>query len=170
MIQRNNFLIVLIFVLGLCTLHAQQPEKDTTQVQPAAAQQQISEAAIKDVASTLISPCCWSETVDMHRSPASARVREAIIVGLQRGMTKEEIQAAMVAQYGERILATPKLEGFNYFVFILPIFGLLFGGYLVWEYIIKVRKETEPKVKAKPAAAGKYDDRIEAELEKFDDN
>ncbi|KAA3660654.1 MAG: cytochrome c-type biogenesis protein CcmH [Calditrichaeota bacterium] len=129
---------------------------------------QVTKEQVDVITSQLIAPCCWSETANLHNSAAAIAVQEAVLQGLQEGKTEEQIKAAMVAQYGERILATPKLEGFNYFVFILPVVALLIGGYLVWIYLARHRPTAQKTSGTRGKSLKDYDDRIEKELQKFD--
>lgn len=124
---------------------------------------------VNAITSKLIAPCCWSETADLHKSPAARKVQQFVLRELQTGSTPEKIKAALVAQYGERILATPKLEGFNYFIFILPVAALLFGGLIVWGYLNRsqtgpVKRSTK---KSKPSE-NRYSSQIENELDNFE--
>lgn len=56
----------------------------------------------------LRAPCCWNQTLDTHRSETSDALRREIRARLESGESKEAIEAAMVARYGERILSTPR--------------------------------------------------------------
>lgn len=103
---------------------------------------------VKDVAREFVTPCCWSETVDLHRSDSAEHMRADIDDMLSKGQTKAQIKAAMVEEYGERILAKPKMEGFNYLAIITPILVLLFGTFLA---VLFVRSRS---YKDEPAAVG----------------
>ena len=170
-LRRNLFVVIVCLFISNLAMGQQAPDTLRAGKMPQVTHT-VTEAQVRKITSQLIAPCCWSETVDVHKSAASLEVRDAVVKMLQNGQSEDAIKAAMVAQYGERILATPKMEGFNYFIFILPILALLIGGYIVWEYL--KRPETEPKVsKENKAPLSKttdaYDSRIEQELKNFDD-
>jgi len=55
-----------------------------------------------------IAPCCWSETVAVHRSESAAGMRDEIARFVDDGKSEDEIVAFYVAKYGERILLEPR--------------------------------------------------------------
>ncbi len=164
-----RFLSFALIVLLHAGVLAAQDDHDHDHAEDDSLSHVISRAEINKIAKDLIAPCCWSETADLHRSGAAVEVRKLIAQALAKGETKEQIMDEMVARYGERILATPKAEGFNYMAWILPAVGLLFGGVLVWKYL---SSNTEPPQKSskkkKSDSSSEYDQRIEKELETWD--
>jgi cytochrome c-type biogenesis protein CcmH len=124
---------------------------------------------VNKIAGQLMAPCCWSETANVHRSPAAEEVRAQIRAALQRGYTEQQILDSFVAAYGERILAKPKAVGFNLLAWILPAIVILLGGIGAWKFL---RHSSQPTAKVKPAKPASDDDpyaqRLERELEEFD--
>ncbi len=167
------FLIVALSLLSSGFLAAQD-DHDHDHEQADSLSNVISRAEINEVAKDLIAPCCWSETADLHRSGAAIEVRNIIAKSLAKGETKEQIMQEMVARYGERILATPKAEGFNYMAWILPAFGLLFGGFLAWKYLASNTESPDSdsgqhaRHKKSTASTGEYEQRIEKDLQSWD--
>ncbi len=78
---------------------------------------------IMDLEQSLMATCCWSGTVYDHGN----KEMEIEIAGMvNTGKTKTEILDYYKGKFGERVLAVPVAEGFNYFAWIAPIFiGLL---------------------------------------------
>jgi cytochrome c-type biogenesis protein CcmH len=68
----------------------------------------------------LMAPCCWSQTVDIHNSPAADEVKASLHAMLADGDSDDEIRTAFVAQYGTRILVVPPAEGFARTLYLLP--------------------------------------------------
>lgn len=95
---------------------------------------------------------------------------------LQSGKGKPEVLQAMVAQYGERILAAPTKEGFNLTAWIIPFVMLVAGGFIVAKVISRWKQQTPPSSSAAtplpPKEAGPsadpYQDKFERELKEFD--
>ncbi|MCA9735493.1 MAG: cytochrome c-type biogenesis protein CcmH [Deferribacteres bacterium] len=160
----------LIFpvILVLAGVSMAQEKVDSTVTGNSKQRAEVTQHQVEAITSQLIAPCCWSETVNLHKSSASTAVQDAVTRLLQEGKTEEQIKAAMVAQYGERILATPKLEGFNYMAFILPIVALLIGGLIVWHYLSRTRQIGQKSTAIKNKTLQDYDDRIEKELQNFE--
>jgi len=104
----------------------------------------------------------------------SKTISREVAAHLQNGEGKPEVLQAMVAQYGERILAAPTKEGFNLTAWILPFVALVIGGLIVARVILNWKKQTPAQAAAgvvpKPetAPADKYQDRFERELREFD--
>lgn len=57
---------------------------------------------------TLLAPCCWSETVAVHRSPVALEIKSEIASFVRQGKTDREILDYYKAKYGVRILTEPE--------------------------------------------------------------
>jgi cytochrome c-type biogenesis protein CcmH len=55
----------------------------------------------------IIAPCCWTQTIDIHGSPASTALRQEIRQRLTAGESSEAIESSLVQRYGSKILAVP---------------------------------------------------------------
>lgn len=55
----------------------------------------------------IIAPCCWTQTIDIHGSPASTELRQEIRQRLTAGETPDAIERSLVERYGPKILAVP---------------------------------------------------------------
>lgn len=162
--------LTLVFLSAVAAV-SQESATDTTQPLLDPTQHAVSEAEVNAIAHELITPCCWSQTADVHRSEAAQEIKDYIRSALQKGHTKDEIIAAFVEAYGERILAKPTATGFNMLVYILPAVAFIIGGFIVWRYLRRVQplKVNAPVKPAKSAAATeRYEARFERELADFD--
>jgi hypothetical protein len=118
---------------------------------------------IIDLEQSLMATCCWSGTVYDHGN----KEMEIEIAGMvNTGKTKPEILDYYKGKYGERVLAVPVAEGFNYFAWIAPIFIGLLGLTIILIYI-KITKETPPVVESTDDSIA-YSDQIERELKEMD--
>jgi cytochrome c-type biogenesis protein CcmH len=54
-------------------------------------------------------------------SPQADAERREIVRLVNEGKSKDEVKAALVAQYGDRVLASPKEEGFGLAAYLVPI-------------------------------------------------
>jgi hypothetical protein len=118
---------------------------------------------IIDLEQSLMATCCWSGTVYDHGN----KEMEMEIAGMvNTGKTKTEILDYYKGKYGERVLAVPVAEGFNYFAWIAPIFIGLLGLTIILIYI-KITKETPPVVESTDDSIA-YSDQIERELKEMD--
>jgi len=109
----------------------------------------------------LIAPCCWRETIAIHRSQESLQMLAEVEQFVAAGRSEEEIKTFYVSRYGERILADPPGHEWTW-LYYTPV--ILFVTLLVLaafrlrslvrtparqvvsstpELIARVRKETE---------------------------
>jgi len=118
---------------------------------------------IIDVEQSLMATCCWSGTVYDHGNK-EMELNIAAMVG--EGKTKAQILDYYTEQYGERVLAVPKAEGFNIFAWIAPIFIFGLGLTIIFLYMRTSKDNLTPIVNADDTIA--YSDEIEQELKNLD--
>lgn len=88
--------------------------------------------------SRFIAPCCWSESVAVHRSESAAAMRDEIARFVDDGKSEDEIVAFYVAKYGERILLEPRGQKRTWLT-VVPIAALATGGLLLAKYLRRDR-------------------------------
>jgi cytochrome c-type biogenesis protein CcmH len=141
------------------------------------ASQAVIETEARKIEAELIAPCCWSQQVSVHQSPAADEIRKDVRIRLARGQTRQQILDDYVVQFGTRILAEPPAQGFSSLLYVLPPILLLAGAGLV---VVLVRRFSS-RTAATPAVAPAdgtppatrspdraYDDRLEDELANLD--
>jgi cytochrome c-type biogenesis protein CcmH len=62
---------------------------------------------VQRIQNRFVAPCCWQESVAVHRSEAAAEMRAEIGQMVAAGKTEDQIVSDYVARYGERILLEP---------------------------------------------------------------
>jgi cytochrome c-type biogenesis protein CcmH len=141
---------------------------------PALTPEQEQEA--RTIETMVIAPCCWSQQVSVHNSPAATEMRQNIRERLAAGQARAQILEAYTTEYGDRILAEPPAKGFNRVLYVLPpILGVAGIGLLV----VVVRRFTSrgqnapaTAPDAEPAAArsasSDEDERLDEELRNLD--
>jgi cytochrome c-type biogenesis protein CcmH/NrfF len=63
--------------------------------------------------------------LSVSNSPVAQQERQFIRDEIAKGKTKDEVKAALVAEYGEGVLADPGTEGFNLTLWLVPILATL---------------------------------------------
>jgi cytochrome c-type biogenesis protein CcmH len=117
----------------------------------------------------IIAPCCFSQQVSVHHSPAADEVRKDVRLRLAAGETREQILNAYVSQYGKRILAEPPAEGFDRALYVLPPLLLILSAALVVGVVRRFsRRPATVAAVAIPAASPTYDARLDDELRDLD--
>lgn len=110
---------------------------------------QPSDDEVNAIAKQLYCPVCENIPLDVCSTQACAEWRDLIRLKLSQGWSEEQIKTYFADQYGERVLAAPRAQGFNTWFYILG--GILVVGVmlLVGAFILyrSFRSET-------PAAVG----------------
>jgi cytochrome c-type biogenesis protein CcmH len=85
---------------------------------------------------------------------------------LAEGWTKEEIKAYFVQQYGDRVLAEPPPEGFNWLVYLVPPLAFLAGAAFVFRLLRSWKTAAPLPAVDTPTLDDEYVRRLEEELRK----
>ncbi|MEW5983206.1 MAG: cytochrome c-type biogenesis protein CcmH [Acidobacteriota bacterium] len=107
------------------------------------------ERQAKALEAKLIAPCCWSQQVSVHQSPAADQIKADVRRMLTEGKAPQQILESYVAQYGDRILAEPPARGFSAALYVVP-WILLAGS--VGLVVVVIRRLRAPDA-ARPAPA-----------------
>ncbi|MCH8328163.1 MAG: cytochrome c-type biogenesis protein CcmH [Candidatus Marinimicrobia bacterium] len=116
----------------------------------------------REIEYEVMAPCCYGSPVAEHESEAAMQVKGQIAQLISEGRNKEEILDMYVAIYGERILASPRAEGFNLLAYIMPPLFLLFGGIMVVYVINQLKLPATAPVAARSA---NYNDEFYSRVE-----
>ena len=108
--------------------------------------------------------------LNLADSPQASRERQFISGLIARCESTAQIKAALVAQYGPRVLALPKESGFDATAYIVPLLILLLGAGAT---VAAVRwwasgrgRAAPPPVRPPPSRTDGH--RLEAELRRWD--
>jgi cytochrome c-type biogenesis protein CcmH len=78
------------------------------------------EEEARAIEAALIAPCCFSQQVSVHQSPAAEELRLDIRRRLAAGEMRQQILDAYVQRYGTRVLAEPPARGFSITLYVVP--------------------------------------------------
>jgi len=130
------------------------------------------EAEARQIEALVIAPCCFSQQVSVHNSPAATEMRRDIRVRLAAGQKRPAILAAYTTEYGDRILAEPPARGFNRVLYVLPpVLGVAGIGVLfvvVRSFTRRGRKSPAPEASTATQDKGELADRLDEELRNLD--
>ena len=104
-------LLVALVVLGLAAPAAAVPPK----------------TSLSDLEDEVMCVECGTPLV-VSQSPVANQERAFIMREIAAGKDKRQIKAAMVAEYGDEVLADPGRGGFNATLWVLPILLVLLGA------------------------------------------
>jgi cytochrome c-type biogenesis protein CcmH len=113
-------------------------------------------------------------TLNVSEAPAADRERALIRQLIARGETESQIKAALVGQFGPRILATPPDSGFNLAVWIVPGLAVVLAGIGIAFAVVRWRRARPagltgplPASDAGPPRGGDGA-RLRSDLERYD--
>ena len=90
-----------------------------------------------DLESEIVCPVCET-TLDQSNAPIAERMKAFIRTRIAAGDSEQVIKAALVAEFGEEVLAEPPGGGFGLLAWVLPLAALAVGAiavsFLVWTW------------------------------------
>ena len=108
------------------------------------------QASLPDLEDEVMCTVCGT-TLQLSTSPQAERQRNFINGLIAEGKDKEEIKAALVAEYGSEVLSVPSTDGFDLAAWIVPIAGLLAALVAI---ALAVRRWRRSRPDDPPAAGG----------------
>jgi cytochrome c-type biogenesis protein CcmH len=127
-------------------------------------------ASLPDIEDEVMCTICGT-TLQLSSSPQAERERDFINRLIAQGEDKDEIKQALVAEYGENVLAVPEASGFGLAAFIVPIAGVLIALVLVglaarrWRH---ARDSNAPGAGPPPPAASDAEsERLDSDLGRY---
>ena len=128
------------------------------------------QASLTDIENDVMCVSC-REPLAVAQSPQANAERDYIRLLIAQGLTKQQIEQNLVAQYGAAVLGKPPASGFNLSVYILPPAILAAGAAILAIALPRWRRRTRAAPAASPASARPLDpaeaDRLERELSEF---
>lgn len=95
---------------------------------------------VNAIAKDLYCPVCENIPLDVCGTQACVQWRSLIRERLEQGWTEQEIKDYFVAQYGDRVLATPPARGLNWLVYVLPPLAIAAGAGVLFRAVRNWRR------------------------------
>jgi cytochrome c-type biogenesis protein CcmH/NrfF len=137
---------------------------------PVAAQAAIPKTTVNDVEGEVMCPICGT-LLELAESPQAKREKVYVAKLVASGKTKAEVKAALVAQYGPSVLATPEASGFDLSAYLVPILALLVAVVVLALSLSRWRRDgagSRPGGEIKPRPEGSDAERLDADLSRYD--
>jgi cytochrome c-type biogenesis protein CcmH/NrfF len=133
---------------------------------PAAALAAEARTTLPDVEDEVMCVTC-NVPLNIAESPQASRQRELIRTLVDRGLTKEQVKAALVDEYGEDVLAMPEDDGVGIAAYVVPI-ALVVAMIAAAAFVL-------PRWRRRPAAGGaaggaSVEGASDAELRRLDED
>ena len=103
------------------------------------------------ITSQLICPCSCGEILSGCICETGVAMNAYVANEVKAGKSKDVIEGALVAKYGEVILGAPKAKGFNLIVWVLPFLATAIGLSVAWLILRRWVRRKDELVPAGPA-------------------
>ena len=127
-------------------------------------------ASLTDIENDVMCVSC-REPLAVAQSPQANAERDYIRSLIAQGLTKQQIEQNLVAQYGAAVLGKPPASGFNLSVYILPPAIVAAGLAILAIALPRWRRRTRAAPSAAPASTPPVDpaeaERLERDLSQF---
>jgi cytochrome c-type biogenesis protein CcmH/NrfF len=141
---------------------------------PAAGAQAPAEprASLTDIEDEVMCPVCGVPLELAIEAPQAQQQRDFIRRLIAQGRTKEEIKAALVAEYGEEVLAVPEDEGFDLVAWLVPGLAFVTAALLISLALRRWRRNQGSTANPEETAAAPDEsadaERLDSDLARYD--
>ncbi|HET7589465.1 MAG TPA: cytochrome c-type biogenesis protein CcmH [Solirubrobacterales bacterium] len=145
--------------LGLVALSALAPG-------PAGAEPR---ASLIEIEKQVMCPVCGT-LLQLAESPQAQREKAFIRRLIDEGKTEAQIKDALVAEYGDEVLALPQGSGFSLSAYVVPIVAFLLAAVALAIGVMKWRRAGDHGGGGEPAPGPSDEDskRLDADLARYD--
>ena len=138
---------------------------------PAVLAQDCPQTTLADIEDEVMCPVCGTPLGLASEAPQAQREREYIQSLIDDCRSKDEIKQALVAQFGEEVLALPGDEGDDdlgdVLVYVIPALGLLLAAGGIAFAVVRWRGAGPRRGGSAPAAAADRS-RVDSDMERYD--
>ena len=152
--------LALVAVLALAAL-----------VPAAAAAAAEERASLAEIEKQVMCPVCGT-LLQLAESPQAQREKAFVKRLIEEGRTEAQIKDALVAEYGEEVLALPPDSGFSLSAYVVPIVALLIAAAAlaigVWRWRRAGGGPRDGGAARAGGPSGEDADRLDADLARYD--
>lgn len=137
---------------------------------PASAAAATPQTSLSEISSEVMCPICGT-LLELAESPQAQREKVFIERLVDEGRSKQQIKDALVAEYGNEVLALPQGSGFSLSAYLVPIVAFVIAVIALAFGVLKWRRSSGPPDDGSPAAAGpsaEDNERLDADLARYD--
>jgi cytochrome c-type biogenesis protein CcmH len=125
--------------------------------------------SLNEIEAEVMCPVCGT-LLELSESPQAQRERVFVKRLVAAGRTKAEIKDALVAEYGEEVLALPRGSGFDLSAYLVPIAAFLIAAVALAVGVLRWRRDGGPPGGRATGAGPSEEDaeRLDADLARYD--
>jgi cytochrome c-type biogenesis protein CcmH len=174
--RRRHLIPVLLAMLVLAWLPQIASAEDQATQQSGTATETATaltpRANLPDLEDEVMCPICGT-LLGLSRAPAAERQRVFMRKLIAEGKDGQEIKDALVVEYGPQVLALPDDDSINFFVYLVPLAGLILAALGVLWAAVRWRRNRDPDRPAgsegeHPGPSGTESSRLDRDLADFD--
>lgn len=128
------------------------------------------QTSLSELSGEVMCPVCGT-LLELAESPQAQREKVFIERLVDEGKSKQEIKDALVAEYGDEVLALPQDSGFSLSAYVVPIVAFVIAAVALAFGVAKWRRASGPRGDDAPAAKGLSPEdraRLDADLGRYD--
>jgi cytochrome c-type biogenesis protein CcmH/NrfF len=137
---------------------------------PVAAGAATPQTSLSEISSEVMCPVCGT-LLELAESPQAQREKVFIERLVAAGRTKAEIKDALVAEYGDEVLALPQGSGFSLSAYLVPIIAFAIAAIALGIGVARWRRAGDSADRPDASADGpsrEDSDRLDADLARYD--
>jgi cytochrome c-type biogenesis protein CcmH len=128
------------------------------------------QTSVSEISSEVMCPVCGT-LLELAEAPQAQRQKAFIARLVAAGRSKEQIKDALVAEYGDQVLALPRGSGFDLSAYVVPIVAFLIALLALAVGVVRWRRAGtrpggDPPVASGPSAEER--ERLDADLARYD--
>jgi cytochrome c-type biogenesis protein CcmH len=134
---------------------------------PAVAAARCPRTTLGDVEDEVMCPVCGVPLELATEAPQAQRERAFIQSEIRRCRTKKQIKQALVAQFGQRVLAKPEDKGFDLVAYLVPALGVLLALAAIGAAALRWRRRPRT-ASAGGSPPGGGEAQLDSDMERYD--
>lgn len=127
--------------------------------------------SVTEIEAEVMCPVCGT-LLQLAESPQALREKAFVRRLIAEGKSKQQIKDALVAEYGEEVLALPKGKGFNLSAYLVPAIAFIVALVALALGVLRWRRAGGPPggdSRPRPQGPSPEDDaRLDADLARYD--
>lgn len=128
------------------------------------------QTSLSEISAEVMCPVCGT-LLELAESPQAQREKVFVQRLVDAGRTKAEIKDALIAEYGDEVLALPQGSGFSLSAYLVPIIGFVLAVIALCFGVAKWRRtgdrrDHDPDARAGPSREDS--ERLDADLARYD--
>jgi cytochrome c-type biogenesis protein CcmH/NrfF len=126
-------------------------------------------ASLTEIEKQVMCPVCGT-LLQLAESPQAQREKAFIERLIAEGKSEDQIKDALVAEYGDEVLALPRDSGFSLSAYVVPIVAFVIAAVALALGVLRWRRASSAGRGKPPTAGPKGDDaeRLDADLARYD--